>query len=258
MVSPWMEHGTVMRYLQEHGHADVDKLLYEIAQGLQYLHSQHIVHGDLRGNNILITQDWRACLADFGLSIVSNATSSMSTNRGGSAYWMAPELLAPDRFGFEFARTPASDVYAYGCVCLELYTGKPPFAGLREPAALLKVLGGERPERPLTLPLMSDTLWQHITTYWAENPTARPETQLVVQNMVWPTLTQADSPPAESNEPSRERRREIIPQDEDMRRLLQECKISVGIASILSDALETTPFDEQLITVNAFLTTCIE
>ncbi|KAJ7778445.1 kinase-like domain-containing protein [Mycena metata] len=198
MVSPWMEHGTVMRYLKEHGHADVDKLA---TQGLQYLHSRHVVHGDLRGNNILITQDWRACLADFGLSIVSNATSSMSTNRGGSAYWMAPELLAPDRFGFEFARTPASDVYAYGCVCLELYTGKPPFAAtLREPAALLKVLGGERPDRPLTLPLMSDTLWQHITTYWAENPAARPETQLVVQNMVWPKLTQADSPSAQSND----------------------------------------------------------
>ncbi|KAJ7041214.1 kinase-like domain-containing protein [Mycena alexandri] len=120
MVSPWMEHGTVMRYLKEHGHADVDKLLYEIAQGLQYLHSRHIVHGDLRGNNILITQDWRACLADFGLSVVSNATSSMSTNRGGSVYWMAPELLDSERFGCEFTRTPATDVYAFGCVCLEV------------------------------------------------------------------------------------------------------------------------------------------
>ncbi|KAJ7715140.1 kinase-like domain-containing protein [Mycena metata] len=205
MVSPWMEHGTVMRYLKEHGHADVDKLAsLFIPQGLQYLHSRHVVHGDLRGNNILITQDWRACLADFGLSVVSNATSSMSTNRGGSVYWMAPELLDSDRFGFDFARTPASDVYAYGCVCLELYTGKPPFAGLREPAALLRVLGGERPDRPLTPPLMSDTLWQHITTYWVETPAARPETQLVVQNMVWPTLTQADSPSAESNEISKE------------------------------------------------------
>ncbi|KAJ6542587.1 kinase-like domain-containing protein, partial [Mycena capillaripes] len=49
MVSPWIEHGTVMDYLEEHGHANVDKLLYEIAQGLEYLHSRDIVHGDLRG-----------------------------------------------------------------------------------------------------------------------------------------------------------------------------------------------------------------
>ncbi|KAJ6476176.1 kinase-like domain-containing protein [Mycena sanguinolenta] len=53
MVSPWMEHGTVMSYLKTHGASNVDKLLYEIAQGLQYLHSRNIVHGDLRGVQFL-------------------------------------------------------------------------------------------------------------------------------------------------------------------------------------------------------------
>ncbi|KAJ7229443.1 kinase-like domain-containing protein, partial [Mycena rebaudengoi] len=117
MVSPWMEHGTVLNYLKEYGHSNVDKLLYEIVQGLAYLHSSRIVHGDLRGTNILINEDWSACLADFGLSIVDNATFSTTTNRGGSLYWMAPELLVPDQFGLKFALTPASDVYAFGCVC---------------------------------------------------------------------------------------------------------------------------------------------
>ncbi|KAJ6542666.1 kinase-like domain-containing protein, partial [Mycena capillaripes] len=74
MVSPWMEHGTVMNYLHDHGHANVDKLLYEIAQGLQYLHTRNIVHGDLRGSNILINENWSACLADFGLSVFSDVT----------------------------------------------------------------------------------------------------------------------------------------------------------------------------------------
>ncbi|KAJ7279149.1 hypothetical protein C8J57DRAFT_1305684 [Mycena rebaudengoi] len=49
MVSPWMEHGTVLKYLEEHGRRNVDKLLSEIALGLQYLHSRNVVHGDLRG-----------------------------------------------------------------------------------------------------------------------------------------------------------------------------------------------------------------
>ncbi|KAJ7233161.1 kinase-like domain-containing protein [Mycena rebaudengoi] len=74
MVSPWMEHGTVLKYLDYHGRANVDKLLSEIAQGLQYLHSCNIVHGDLRGANILITNEWSACLADFGLTSISDAT----------------------------------------------------------------------------------------------------------------------------------------------------------------------------------------
>ncbi|KAJ7260878.1 kinase-like domain-containing protein [Mycena haematopus] len=125
MVSPWMNHGTVINYLKNHGYANVNKLLYEIAKGLEYLHSRNIVHGDLRGANILIKEDWSACLTDFGLSIFSDATSTMSTNRGGSLHWMAPELLDPDRFEINFARTPATDVYAFGCVCVELYTARP-------------------------------------------------------------------------------------------------------------------------------------
>ncbi|KAF7329029.1 RBR-type E3 ubiquitin transferase [Mycena venus] len=135
--------------------------LYEIAQGLQYLHSRNIVHGDLRGANILINDDGSACLADFGLSRFSDATSLMSTNRGGSLYWMAPELIDPGRFGYQFTRTPATDVYAFGCVCLELYTGRPPFYNLNEPAALIRILNGERPERPSAPPAMSDILWQY-------------------------------------------------------------------------------------------------
>ncbi|KAF7373350.1 Kinase-like protein [Mycena sanguinolenta] len=186
MISPWMEHGTVLNHLKTHGHANLHKLLYEIAQGLEYLHSHNVVHGDLRGSNILIKDDWSACLADFGLSILSDATSTMSTNRGGSAYWMAPELLDPDRFGIKFARTPATDVYAFGCVCVELYTERPPFSNVSETAALLKVLNGERPERPPGPPSMSDTLWQHVTEFWAENATTRPSTQSVAQAMTWP------------------------------------------------------------------------
>ncbi|KAJ6542592.1 kinase-like domain-containing protein [Mycena capillaripes] len=195
MVSPWMEHGTVMNYLKEHGHTYVDKLLYEIAQGLEYLHSRDIVHGDLRGANILITEDWSARLADFGLSFFSDATASMTTNRGGSLYWMAPELLDPERFGNKFSRTPASDVYAFGCVCLEatffllckiLYTGQHPFGSMSEPAVLLKVINGQRPQRPSSSPAMSDVLWQHVSAYWAEKPAARPKTRVVVQDMIWP------------------------------------------------------------------------
>ncbi|KAJ7904961.1 kinase-like domain-containing protein [Mycena leptocephala] len=173
MVSPWMEHGTVLQYLKDHGPANVDRLLFEVSQGLQYLHSCNIVHGDLRGTNILVNEDWSACLTDFGLSVFSDASAPMnSPTRAGSILWMAPELIAPDRFGCEFSRTPATDVYAFGCVCVELYTGRPPFSELSEGSALLKVINGERPARPSATPAMSDTLWKHVMEYWAESPAA--------------------------------------------------------------------------------------
>ncbi|KAJ7145876.1 kinase-like domain-containing protein, partial [Mycena epipterygia] len=195
MVSPWMEHGTILKYLEVHGRANVDKLLFEIAQGLQYLHSRNIIHGDLRGANILINEDWSACLTDFGLSVFSNATSSMRTStRAGSLYWMAPELIDPDRFGCRFTQTPVSDVYAFGCVCIEVYTGRPPFSDLSEAAALLRTINGERAGRPSGPPAMSNVLWQNVTVYWQEDPATRPSAEVVVQNMT-PSSLQKPLPP---------------------------------------------------------------
>ncbi|KAJ7017023.1 kinase-like domain-containing protein [Mycena alexandri] len=183
MVSPWMKHGTVLNYLSEYGRSNMDKMLSEIAQGLQYLHSQNVVHGDLRGTNILISNECRACLADFGLSSFSNATASRtnSTHRAGSIRWMAPELIAPERFGKKFVRTAASDIYAFGCVCMELYTGRPPFSPSSETVAMLKVIEGERPSRPSSEPFMSNALWEDITECWAQDPAMRPTAEIVAQ-----------------------------------------------------------------------------
>jgi hypothetical protein len=70
---------------------------------------------------------------------------------------------------------------------VQLYTGRPPFSSLPEPAALMRVLDGERPERQPGLPAMSDGLWQHIAEFWAQSPDTRPPTRSVVQKTVWPT-----------------------------------------------------------------------
>ncbi|KAJ7682925.1 kinase-like domain-containing protein [Mycena rosella] len=189
MVSPWMKHGTVLKYLTEHGRDDVDKLLLQVAEGLGYLHSMNIVHGDLRGTNILVSDDWSACLADFGLTTIIDAATSSSAaltstaNHAGSARWFAPELVQPTSFGCEkFMRTPASDVYAFACVCLELHTGSPPFSGVSpDVAAMLKVIAGERPARPDGS--MSDGLWSLVTTAWAQNFRDRPNIKTIVESM---------------------------------------------------------------------------
>ncbi|KAF8183782.1 kinase-like domain-containing protein [Mycena galopus ATCC 62051] len=189
MVSPWMQHGTILRYLSEHGRADVDKMLLQIAEGLAYLHSMKIVHGDLRGTNILVSDDWNACLADFGLaSVIEDPTStaggalSSSASHAGSLRWFAPELIAPTFFGCDrFVRTTASDVYAFACVCLELYTGSPPFFDVSpDIAAMLKVIAGERPSRPAC---MTDNLWDLVTTAWAQSLHDRPGMQQIIESM---------------------------------------------------------------------------
>jgi serine/threonine protein kinase len=97
------------------------------------------VHGDLRGvsvvflfsslgadkalqSNILINGKWQACLTDFGLTVFNDATApTFTSRREGSVRWMAPELHVPERFGLDrFRLTFETDIYAFGCVCLEV------------------------------------------------------------------------------------------------------------------------------------------
>ncbi|KAJ7468639.1 kinase-like domain-containing protein [Mycena latifolia] len=189
LVSPWMKHGTVLKYLSEHGREDVDKLLLQVAEGLEYLHSMNVVHGDLRGTNILVSDDWHVFLADFGLATIADTASTTSgvltstSHHAGSARWLAPELIQPTSFGCDkFQRTPASDVYAFACVCLELHTGRPPFFGVSpDVAALLKVIAGERPARPDAF--MSDGLWGLVAAAWAQNFRSRPNIKAIIRHM---------------------------------------------------------------------------
>ncbi|KAJ7115954.1 kinase-like domain-containing protein [Mycena epipterygia] len=189
MVSPWMRHGTILKHLAENGNANVERRLFEIAQGLAYLHSQQIIHGDLRGSNILVNDEWHACLADFGLAVFSDATAATHTsNHGGSVRWMGPELHYPQSCGLEtFQRTYASDVYSFACVCVELYTGKAPFSEISHDAAvMLRVLKNERPPRPYDASgqdMMSDALWTLVQQCWSHDVAERPSMARVVEMM---------------------------------------------------------------------------
>ncbi|KAJ6616210.1 kinase-like domain-containing protein, partial [Mycena sp. CBHHK59/15] len=150
------------------------------AQGLAYLHSQKIVHGDLRERNVLIDGGEHAQLADFGLAAVTDATlGTTSTTRRGSLRWMAPEL---HDYQLEFKRTKASDVYAFACLCIEIYTGEPPFRNIKQEAAvMLRILDQQRPLRPSSLGppdgtrAISDGLWAIVEACWAHEPSDRPD-----------------------------------------------------------------------------------
>ncbi|KAJ6545622.1 kinase-like domain-containing protein [Mycena capillaripes] len=197
MVLPWMKHGTILKYLRDRGRGDMGRLLLEIAQGLDYLHSNNIVHGDLRGTNILISDEGSACLSDFGLATTicdADSTTGLlasSPNHAGSIRWWAPELFQPTAFGcVRFARTRASDVYAYACVCLEVHTGNPPFSDVtQEVTVILRVIGGERPQRPAG---MSEELWGLITAAWAPDFRTRPEILDII--LAFPTTSNAANP----------------------------------------------------------------
>ncbi|KAJ7027417.1 kinase-like domain-containing protein [Mycena alexandri] len=124
LVSHWMSQGNILNYMAENSPVFryAISLLNDVIQGLLYLHSQNVVHGDLCGRNILIDGQ-QAYLTDFGLAaFVELDTSIKTSTRKGSTRWMAPELLLPNVYhpGLPFRQTPASDVWAFGCVCCEV------------------------------------------------------------------------------------------------------------------------------------------
>ncbi|KAG6855863.1 hypothetical protein H0H87_009898 [Tephrocybe sp. NHM501043] len=128
IVMPWMENGDLGKYLKDTPDAPRILLAEDVAKGLSYLHNEGVIHGDLKGPNVLIDDAGRARLADFGVSIVADpdiigwTTQSKATSQGGSVRWQAPELFLVGNGENDeetMKNTMKSDVYAWGCVCLE-------------------------------------------------------------------------------------------------------------------------------------------
>ncbi|KAG9122237.1 hypothetical protein FRC07_001474, partial [Ceratobasidium sp. 392] len=126
MVSEWMPNDNVREYVNKHPSANRFELIADIAVGLKYLHDTHIVHGDLKGGNVVVSATRRCRLVDFGLAKLSEESLGVSTlSVDGTARWMAPELMNTERTKAPI--TSSSDVYALGMTILEIMTGKLPF-----------------------------------------------------------------------------------------------------------------------------------
>ncbi|KAG1740777.1 kinase-like domain-containing protein, partial [Suillus paluster] len=177
LVSPWMENGNIVDFLKIYPDANRRSLVMDVARGLRYLHSFNppVVHGDLKGNNILITPSRRACVADFGLcTLVSEsvAQSATTSNGMGALIYKAPELLDSAKSESNM-KTLKSDIYAFACVCYEIFDGHPRFSEMSVPQLITAVVNDERPSRPVALQL-DDDMWNLMNQCWQKNSASRP------------------------------------------------------------------------------------
>ncbi|KDQ16379.1 hypothetical protein BOTBODRAFT_92589, partial [Botryobasidium botryosum FD-172 SS1] len=193
LISPWMENGHVLEYLKNHPNVDRRRLLAQVAGGLEYLHKfkpEQVIHGDLRGPNILISKSGNACIADFGLSELKSDAYDPNYSTpfilAGHPRWQAPEILKAETK--EAARRNATtDVFAFGRVMLELFTGKVPFSHIsHDIMASVRAMGGEFPPRPCDEEAVScgldDSMWKLMTDCWHSTPSERPSaTDLVAR-----------------------------------------------------------------------------
>jgi len=171
-VSPFCGQGNLRQYLSEN--ARVDRLLITlgITEGLQYLHRQGIIHGDLHPSNVLMN-DGIPLLCDFGRSRVEGRPG-FTTGFAGVCRYVAPELiLVPPAEKV----TKESDVYALSMVTLETISDKCPFDQYTADHSIIFALG--RKERPLRESYaVEDTIWQLLENAWDEVPSNRPPLEM--------------------------------------------------------------------------------
>ncbi|KDQ53906.1 hypothetical protein JAAARDRAFT_416287 [Jaapia argillacea MUCL 33604] len=184
LISPYLENGNLLAYVNNN-HLSVDRvnsLLRDVAAGLEYVHERQIVHGDLRAVNVLVDGEDRARLSDFGLAYIGDMTRSSAVR--GNWLWIAPELHDPSATIYE--RTSAQDVYSFGMVCIEVYTGEAPYAGVPEPAAFSRIRQGVTPDRPTSHTggrAMSNELWRVVQLCWTFRPNDRPSICRVLEEL---------------------------------------------------------------------------
>jgi serine/threonine protein kinase len=144
----------------------------DVAAGMAYMHEQKVIHRDLKSVNILLDDQKRARICDFGLSRV--LTFEPMSGVVGTAQWMAPEVFRSD----PVYATPV-DVYSFGVLMWELLTSRVPFDGYnRAELPTLVVNQGLRPEIPGGTPRELAHLIQRC---WAANPVDRPTFQQICQ-----------------------------------------------------------------------------
>lgn len=101
------------------------EILLQLTEGLGHAHSKGITHRDMKPDNVILTDDGVVKVMDFGLALVAGATRlTMEGGTCGTVPYMAPEQLRG-----ETKLTPATDVYAVGCILYEMLSGKMPFEG---------------------------------------------------------------------------------------------------------------------------------
>jgi len=116
-----------------------------ILEGLHYLHSQGVIHRDIKAANILVTKDGGVKVANLGASTISSVNTTnddASSVTLGSPYWMAPEVIELS------GASPNTDIWSLGCTVIELLTGKPPYYDLDQLPALFRIVQDDYPPLP--------------------------------------------------------------------------------------------------------------
>ncbi|CAF1064843.1 unnamed protein product [Adineta ricciae] len=154
IVTQWCDGSTLYKHIHIlDRHWKINQLIdiaRQICQGMSYLHDRGIIHRDLKSSNVFLDMCaepddagvcWRVKIGDFGLAAVKTVLAegvNQQFQPTGSVLWMAPEVIQqkdPNCY------STSSDVYAYGCVLFEMFSGKLPHAPINNKEQIMWLVG---------------------------------------------------------------------------------------------------------------------
>ncbi|KAG5640616.1 hypothetical protein DXG03_007905, partial [Asterophora parasitica] len=162
---------------------DLFRFMLEIARGMEYLHQNGVLHGDLKASNVLVDDNVRCVISDFGQSEMKSEAYRISGTAPphGTLRWQAPELMSGQS---QLALTPQMDVYAYAISCVEIVAwGRMPWPLMDDDAVRHFVLKeNERPVIPLTR-FNTPTFQELLRVCWHRDTEIRPSFEKIVEEV---------------------------------------------------------------------------
>jgi tRNA A-37 threonylcarbamoyl transferase component Bud32 len=147
--------------------AETQRIIGDVASALEYAHGRGVIHRDIKPANILITHENQVVLADFGIALLAQNSSSLTRGLLGTPQYMAPEQALGEPID---AR---SDLYALGIVLYEMLAGQPPFRGDSPLATLALQVNAPLPKLRAINPAVPEGVEGMIERALAKDPAQR-------------------------------------------------------------------------------------
>jgi serine/threonine protein kinase len=145
LVMPFCKNGSTLKLIGKMSEEQAWRLIRDVAAGLEYLHSKNppIIHQDIKPDNILVNDEERYVITDFGISTRIRSTLRKSIKKTGNESAGTLAYMGPERFSASNHPIIASDIYSLGATVFELLDGEPPFG---EQGGLIQKSGAEIPK----------------------------------------------------------------------------------------------------------------
>lgn len=203
IVMEYVDGMTLKQYIQQYHPIPLEKtidIMKQLTSAVAHAHQNHIVHRDIKPQNILIDHHGHVMITDFGIAMALSATSITQTNAVlGSVHYLSPEQA---RGGMA---TKKSDIYSLGIVMFELLTGRLPFSGESAVSIALKHLQSDTPSPTRWNPDIPQSVENIVLKATAKDPFVRYESAEEMENNLETALD-----PNRVNEP-----KFVIAEDED-------------------------------------------